>query len=82
METAEENLLKMEGRERDRHRLEGLVSRAQQRAETSREAVLSTVQSLVEAGMWFAESLQKTQKRPVKMEQVRSFSVVILDLFS
>ena len=22
------------------------------------------------AGMWFAESLQKTQKRPVKMEQV------------
>ena len=61
-------------RERERQRLEGLVNRASQRAESSREAVLAAVQSLVEAGMWFAESLQKTQKRPVKMEQVRDMS--------
>ena len=26
----------------------------------------------LQAGMWFAESLQKTQKRPVRMDQARS----------
>ncbi|CAL1164318.1 unnamed protein product, partial [Cladocopium goreaui] len=72
-QTSEENLLKLEpGRERDRHRLEQLVTKAQQRAEASREAVLQAVQNFVEAGMGFAESLQKTQKRPVKMEQVKA----------
>eukprot|EP00435_Cladocopium_sp_Y103_P062515 s1151_g24.t1 len=72
-QTSEENLLKLEpGRERDRHRLEQLVTKAQQRAEASREAVLQAVQTFVEAGMLFAESLQKTQKRPVKMEQVKA----------
>jgi len=81
-QTAEENLLKLEpGRERDRHRLEQSVSKAQQRAETSREAVLQAVQNFVEAGMWFAESLQKTQKRPVKMEQVKGIQSTMKGAF-
>ena len=81
-QTAEENLLKLEpGRERDRHRLEQSVSKAQQRAEASREAVLQAVQNFVEAGMWFAESLQKTQKRPVKMEQVKGIQSTMKGAF-
>eukprot|EP00913_Durusdinium_trenchii_P002140 g1977.t1 len=81
-ETTEENLVKIEpGRERDRHRLEQLVTKAQQRAETSREAVLQAVQNFVEAGMWFAESLQKTQKRPVKMEQVKAVQSSVKSAF-
>ena len=29
------------------------------------------IRHLFQAGMWFAESLQKTQKRPVRMDQAK-----------
>ncbi|CAE7406028.1 unnamed protein product [Symbiodinium necroappetens] len=81
-ETVEEDVLKVEpGRERERHRLEQLVAKAIQRAENSREAVLKEVQHFVEAGMWFAESLQKTQKRPVRMDQVKAVQSTVKAAF-
>jgi len=81
-ETVEEDVLKVEpGRERERHRLEQLVAKAIQRAENSREAVLKEVQNFVEAGMWFAESLQKTQKRPVRMDQVKAVQSTVKAAF-
>ncbi|CAE7341034.1 CHR24 [Symbiodinium natans] len=81
-ETLEEDVIKVEpGRERERHRLDQLITKALQRAETSRENVLREVQNFVEAGMWFAESLQKTQKRPVRMDQVKAVQSAVKAAF-
>lgn len=59
-------------REREKSRIEGVVSKAQERADASRNAVGDAVQVFAEAGNWFAESLVKTQNRPVKMDQVKA----------
>jgi len=81
-ETLEEEVCNVEpGRDQDRHRLDQLVAKALQRVETSRETVLRELQHFVEAGMWFAESLQKTQKRPVRMDQVKAVQTTVKAVF-
>eukprot|EP00930_Biecheleria_cincta_P046342 TRINITY_DN31958_c0_g1_i1.p1 TRINITY_DN31958_c0_g1~~TRINITY_DN31958_c0_g1_i1.p1 ORF type:complete len:1592 (+),score=415.02 TRINITY_DN31958_c0_g1_i1:431-4777(+) len=59
-------------REREKTRIEGVVSKTQQQADSSREKVLEALQAFTESGNWFAESLQKTQSRPVKADQVKA----------
>eukprot|EP00931_Biecheleriopsis_adriatica_P075533 TRINITY_DN4937_c0_g1_i1.p1 TRINITY_DN4937_c0_g1~~TRINITY_DN4937_c0_g1_i1.p1 ORF type:complete len:1573 (+),score=524.53 TRINITY_DN4937_c0_g1_i1:64-4782(+) len=59
-------------RERERQRLEQEQEKAQQRSETSVKNVLSAVQVFTEAGLWFSESLVKTESRPVKADQVKA----------
>ncbi|CAE8591768.1 unnamed protein product, partial [Polarella glacialis] len=64
-------------RERERKRLEELQAKAAQRSEASRESVLQALQAFIEAGLWFSDSFQKTQSRPVKMEQVKSAQAAV-----
>jgi len=68
-------------REREKTRIEGAASKAQQQADTFREKVLEALQAFTEAGNWFAESLQKTQSRPVKADQVKAVVTAIKAVF-
>jgi len=58
-------------REKDRQRAEQALSKAIQKTDTAFDLVSQSAATFVEAGISFVESFQKTQSRPVKMDQVK-----------
>jgi len=66
---------------REKSRVEGLQSKILQRAEKDRESVLQALQVFTEAGLWYGESLQKTQQKPVKADQVKAVHAAVKAAF-
>lgn len=58
--------------EREVSKCEVAQKKAKDKADGAREGTVIALQSCVEAGVAFVESLQKDQDKPVKMDQVRS----------
>jgi len=58
-------------REKDRQRAEQALSKATQKAETAFDSVAQSAAAFVEMGLSFAESFQKVQSRPVRVDQVK-----------
>jgi len=58
--------------EREVSKCEVVQKKAKDKADVAREGTVVALQSCVEAGVAFVESLQKDQDKPVKMDQVRS----------
>lgn len=76
--TAELNAKKFK---QERQKAEAALEKVQQKADSLRDSTTNTMQACVEAGIGFAQSLQKSKDRPVKADQVKAVQSTVQAAF-